>query len=319
MLKSVSLWVFGFTLFAVAVPQAQAAAVGLIVSTKGDVKVQRPAKKDWVKASVMLSLADGSQVKVGPNSQAVVVLYGNGARYEIAPGSVAQLSATACKNIAGPAPKAMSVLPIRQAQILKDSRVAGGRAASTVLRSGTNHLELQSLSNTAVLESRPTFRWRSVEGAAAYKVKLWDENDQQIWQGESATSTLSYPADAPALKPGIEYLWAVTTNVNDTRYKGEGVFRLLADEKSKEVKNELAPLQGAENDAVTGVTRAEIYASYSLWDDAIAAYQQLAQAFPDASNIHKALANLLAEQGRAEESRQHQKRTEALLAENGAP
>jgi len=295
---------------------ALASDVGLIISTRGDVKVYHPKKDKWSKASVMLGVADGGKVQVGPQSEAVVTLFQSGGRFLLPGGSIAVLSPGGCRTLSGPPARPLAALQVRHAQLLQGSRVASGRSAGIVVRSGFDAIELHSLSTTATLDTRPVFKWRAVEGAPSYKIRLWNENDEQIWQSEVTTPGVTYPADAPELKPNVEYLWMVTTAVNDTRFKAEGVFRILPADQREAVTKELSALQatehGMDDDATTGVLRAEIYSRSGLWDDAINCYEKLARSFPDAAVIHATLANLLAEQGRAEQSRQHQKTAEQL-------
>jgi hypothetical protein len=280
---------------------AHAENVGLIASIVGDVQVTRAPGSKTGKASVMQPLPAGSSVRVGPTGRAIVILFQSGARYELGPASVTNLSDQGLRGVSGPAPKSLSALQIRQAKLLAGSRVASGRAASTILRTGPSHLQLQSLSATSVLESRPTFAWSAVKGASSYKVRLWNDEDQVIWQSEAQNTSLAYPADAVALKPEIDYLWTVTTSVGDTLFKGEGLFRVLDAQKIEAVKTEIAALEADKDsdEAVTGVLRAEVYARNELWDDAILAYQQLQAKFPDSEDIRDGLNTLLAGQSRS--------------------
>lgn len=291
---------------------AQAADVGLIASVTGDVKVMDKPGAKWGKASVMQTLVDGSSIKVEPNSGAVIVLFHGGERYQLAPNSVAALTADTCRSVSGPPPKTLPALHIRQAKQLQGSRVASGRAASTVLRGGMAHIELQGLSATSILEARPVFKWSAVPDAASYKVRLWNDADEIIWQSEAQMTSLAYPADAPTLKPGMDYLWTVSTTVKDTLFKGEGIFRVLPPEKQQAVKDELAALGALDDEAISGVLRAEVFARHELWDDAVTTYQQLVEKFPNAAAIREALAALLAGQARGGESRRQQKAAAAL-------
>lgn len=280
---------------------ASAAEAGLLVAVKGDVQTFRPAKNKWSKASLMESVADGGKIKVEANGEATIALFAGGARYQLAPGSVTAVAPDACKTASGPAAKILSALPMKQVKDLAQSRVATGRPGGTVIRGGPHDIELQSLADTSTLAARPVFKWRAVDGAASYKLKVWDEKDDQIWQPEIAATTATYPAGALPLKPGIDYIWRVTATVKGERFTANGIFRVLTTEQKQAVADDLATLAG--DDAATNVLRAEVFARHGLWDDAIAAYEALAAANPDAAVIHIALANLLAEQGRYSQSR----------------
>lgn len=293
---------------ALALPKlADAAEVGLLVAVKGDVQTFRPSKNKWSKASLMESVADGGKIKVAPGGEAVITLYKNGERRQLGPGSVTTVAADACKTASGPAAITLPALPMKQIKDLAQSRVAVGRPGGTVLRGGPLDIELLGLFNTATRDRRPVFRWRAVAGAASYKLKVWDEKDDQIWQAEAVATSATYPADAPELKPGVDYIWRVTATVKGERFSANGIFRVLTHEQRVDAADELQTLPDGD-DAVTQVLRAEFFVRRGLWDDAIAAYQSLAAAHPESAAIHSALANLLAEQGRYAQSRAEMKK-----------
>ncbi len=288
---------------------ASAAEVGLLVAVKGNVQTFRPAKNKWSKASAMESVADGGKIKVEPNGEATIALFKNGARYQLAPGSVTLVAPDSCKTASGPAAKALPAVALRQIKDLAHSRIATGRPGGTVIRGGPHDIELQSLSNTAIL-ARPVFKWRSVDGAASYKLKIWDEKDEQIWQSEVFASTATYPADAPHLKAGIDYIWRVSAMVNGVRFDANGIFRVLTADEQTVVTEEIKTLAAEGDQALNQVLRVEVYARHSLWDDAIAAYESLAAAYPESAAVHGTLANLYNEQGRYAQSRAEQQLAE---------
>ena len=296
------------TLFATMTAAARAADVGLIAGATGDVKVMRAPGAKWGKASVMQTLPGGSSIQVEAGGSAIVVLFEGGARFRLAPGSVSAVTAGTVHGVSGPPPKALPALQIRQAKLLAGSRVAGGRAASTVVRGGSARIELAGLSATSIQEERPLFRWDAVPGATSYKLRLSDADDQIIWQSTAQNTSIAYPPDAVALTPEVDYLWTVTTTADNTIFKGEGIFRVLSADKRKAVQDELAALdqpkadEEAYDEATLGVLRAEVFARHQLWDDAIMTYQQLAQKFPDADAIGEALSSLLTGQARTDKA-----------------
>lgn len=298
MLKSFLTFFIAFPALFFPVEAVRADNVGLIASLSGNVQVMRAPGAKSVKASVMQSLAPGSKISVAPGGRATVILFQDGARYELSPGSVTSVAANSCQGLSGPAPKSLAALPIRQRKLLASSQVASGRAASTTMR-GPEQIGLQSLSATSISQARPVFEWGAVQGAASYQVQLWDENNEMVWQGESSATRLVYPENAPALQAETDYQWIVTTLIGEKPLKGEGVFRILNGEKIAAANAELAALDPALDEALAGVLRAEIFARYELWDDAIATYQQLAAKFPDSQTIDEALTQLLFGQARA--------------------
>ena len=290
---------------------ARAADVGLIASVSGPVEFFRPAKAKWSKASPMQTLAVNSKVKTGPQGSAVVVLFEGGKRFQIAGDSVVSVSATECQKVSGAAPKALAPLAVRHVGLLKGSRIAGGKSASYVVRSG-KQMELQSLAETASLQTRPTFRWKAIPGATSYKVRLEDQDGTQIWQGETTETNIAFPANLPDLKAGGDYVWTVTTIVGNDTSKATGLFWLLPAEKLKGVNDELEALKEVEDEATRQVLRAEIYARAELWDEAIASYEKLAELSPELGSAHAQLAELLSAQGRKEEADRRRKLAEGL-------
>lgn len=62
--------------------------------------------------------------------------------------------------------------------------------------------------NTLVLDAQPVFRWHDT-GATGYRVAVI-QGGRALWQQTSvAGTTLIYPADAPPLTPGVDYLLRV--------------------------------------------------------------------------------------------------------------
>jgi len=67
-----------------------------------------------------------------------------------------------------------------------------------------------------VLETRPTFVWTPVPDAASYKITLYDQRDNILWQTTTAEPQVAYPADREPLAAG-EYAWDVLVTVGNRR------------------------------------------------------------------------------------------------------
>jgi hypothetical protein len=71
-------------------------------------------------------------------------------------------------------------------------------------------IEVKGLSNTWILEERPTFRWNSVKGAESYKVTLYrDSREEPLWQSTTTETEIPYPQSQGPLNPGLNYNWDV--------------------------------------------------------------------------------------------------------------
>ncbi|HEX8551877.1 MAG TPA: DUF928 domain-containing protein [Abditibacteriaceae bacterium] len=298
---------------------AEAADAGVLVSVQKDVKVHLPGGKVR-RAGAMQSLPAGSRVQVGTGGRAVVVLLKDGSRYVLGSGSVSSIAADDLKSVSGPTAGRLPSLKLQQAKILQGSRVAYGRSASMVVR-GEDKIELQSLAGGATLQDRPVFKWSPVPGATSYKIRLEDDNDRQILVREATTSEVAYPADAPPLKSGVEYLWRVSTVVGDNLWTQHSNFHVLSDKKRQALQAELDALketdkpEDAEEAALNSVLQAEVYAKYDLLDDAITIYEQLIAKNPDSAALHSTLATLLADQNRMESSKRSIERATKLSQE----
>ncbi|HEX8835287.1 MAG TPA: hypothetical protein VF719_13855, partial [Abditibacteriaceae bacterium] len=225
------------TAFAALSPAVLAADAGVVAIAQNDVKMQLPGGKAR-RAGAMQSLPENTRVQVGAGSRAVVVIYKDGSRYSLAAGSTATVSEDGLKVVSGPPATRLPNLNMRQAKILQSSRVAYGRSASTVVR-GNAKPELMTLTGGTTLDARPTFMWAAFPKATAYKVRLFDANDKQIWEHDVTGTSITYPAEAPALRPGVDYLWTLSTVVDGEVKKTDGGFRILTDAQKQELQVEL--------------------------------------------------------------------------------
>ena len=294
-----------------------------VVAVAQDVRLQMPGQTKARAVSAMQNLPDGARLRVGAGGRAVVVLYADGSRFSLPAGSVAVFSAAGLKTEGAIAPKRLPNLKLQQAKVLRNSRIAYGRSASTIMRQGEN-IELQSLMFGATMEARPTFRWSAVSQAVSYKLQLLDDNDAPVFEREVSGTSLVYPPDAPILKPEIDYAWSVSTLAAGKNWTKEGTFRLLSPEKIAVAKSELAALEtdeaGAvvEDDAIlNGVLRAEILRKYDLLDDAAAIYQMLVEKNSGSVALHMAFSEILASQNRFDASRAHREIAEKLQKADG--
>lgn len=156
---------------------------------------------------------------------------------------------------------------------------------------------------TALLESRPNFRWTAINSADRYVVKLMDWEETIIWRLESGQSILDYPRAEQALDYGNEYFLQVTA------YQGEKLittgianFRILEKEHHSDVKRMESEYQEAPFILASG------YASLELYDLATAKIREIIETDMDNKHLNKMLANIYLKQGKVSEAR-------ALLAQ----
>jgi hypothetical protein len=84
---------------------------------------------------------------------------------------------------------------------------------------------------TYLLDDRPKFRWNPVSDATAYTVQLW-AGREVYWTATVSQPSMDYPADRPALQPGVDYTLTVDTDtgkssLDEAPVPGGIGFRLL--------------------------------------------------------------------------------------------
>ena len=130
---------------------------------------------------------------------------------------------------------------------------------------------------TSVRETRPAFRWRTVAGATRYQLTVsGDQGD--LWSRETPSTSLDYPADAPALTAGGDYRCAVRA--------------------MSETGPLVADLAGIEQATRATATPAAMYLTGSylvgrgLYAEAAARFTELCRITPDAPGPHEALGKV---------------------------
>lgn len=97
--------------------------------------------------------------------------------------------------------------------------------------------------STRLMSTQPKLRWNATTGATTYTVGI----DPIGWVAETTATELIYPASAPPLQPGVDYLlWVRADNGRSSQEEnlpGLG-FRLLESSEMEKVKASTARLQG---------------------------------------------------------------------------
>lgn len=289
--------VMALSLLGRAATGAWAANAGLIVTASGDVQVKSP-DSGWSAAGSFTGLANDSHIKVGDRGSAIVVLYKDGSRFQASAGSTLTVTENAVQSTGGPALTRLPSLKLQHVALLQSSRIAGGRPAAVTLRDPAEAvIEVRSLGISSTLDSRPNFSWESIKDATSYKIRVWDAENKLIWQKDVPGDSCAYPADAPLLKPGVEYIWEINTATAAGNYKGEGLFTVMEPDKKAAVAAELEAVGDLGDESATDTIKIEIYSRYNLWDDAISTYKKLNDRTPGSPVVLDNLAKVLGDQG----------------------
>lgn len=150
---------------------------------------------------------------------------------------------------------------------------------------------------TRVLTLTPLLRWHDT-GAASYTVMV--RGGGQEWKQEGVTgSEMQYPADAPPLEPGVDYLLVVMDedsgrSSTEDPCKGLG-FRVLSDEERAAVEGQAAEIEALELDEPTRrFVLAAYYAGQELRGEALVLLEELSGTL-DTPAVHLGRGDLLRE------------------------
>ena len=126
---------------------------------------------------------------------------------------------------------------------------------------GTPHLYAPSSAKAYSLT--PTFAWSAPDGAAKVTFRLSTINGIELYNTTTSATTLTYPADAPALKPGMTYRWTILPE-NDMLGGAPAPvpFMVVDGAERTAIQSELA----------TAKDPANVFVQHRVWYDAVAAY-----------------------------------------------
>jgi hypothetical protein len=199
-------------------------------------------------------------------------------------------------NLAG-----LSVAPAYE-QIVKDALQSGRVKITTPLtglagKQGTlmgdpanKAFRLLAPVNIVVETDRPTLRWQGLDGAASYRVTVFDENLNKVAESDSLVAT-EWTA-TPALRRGQTYIWQVRANANNRESVAPGPgasrvrFRVLDQAKIEEIAN--ARRAYANSHLILGL----LYANAGLLDDAEREFNALLKANTQSTVARKLLGSV---------------------------
>ena len=250
--------------------KADAAPVGMAAHVSGNVTVTSGGKKAPLR--LLGRLEDGATISCGPDSRAVVVLFGSGERFQVGAGKSANVRGASVQGgqrlaeLSGPSANAV--------KLLGSARVgaASSRPAKTFQR-------LLFDSPGYLNSAAPRFDWIPVSGARQYRFTLFDNNDTPIWTTSTDQTGVAYPLSAPKLQEKQPYLWTLSAlgasgkAVADTR---GGLITLLSSDDIKSIEGLATDLQNqaaTATDTTPLLLLAEVYLSYGVTGRALEVLQ----------------------------------------------
>jgi hypothetical protein len=257
------------------------------------------------------ALHDGDEVKTSAGAEAEI-LFAAGNWVQVGPGSSMTIKGRPGGVPAGgpegtgkPEGRGGSFEVVQNFLKLKN---AEGSSAVGTLRSGDKPARLSAVSpcQTTVRTPLPTFRWTIDDPATELRLTVYG-GSHVIWQADvSAAASASYPADAPALGPGVTYSWTLESTdplVSPPLRTPASFFDLIAPADAKTLDTDLSQLDANKPGPVTyHLTRASLYFEHGLVDEAIVETQAALASDPDNASLRAILARLYAETGRTHDA-----------------
>jgi hypothetical protein len=134
--------------------------------------------------------------------------------------------------------------------------------------------------------ANPTLFWGQPGTANEFILRVYDSNDNLIYETTVQGKNYTYPLAAPSLKPGETYSWSVEVTNTLMADPAEPVqFVLLSAAECKSLHDALdrIPVDGLQ----AQLQRAQIFEDARLWYDAIAAYSAAIATFPSEPDAYE--------------------------------
>jgi hypothetical protein len=141
----------------------------------------------------------------------------------------------------------------------------------------------------------PAFAWTYDDKAAKFTVVISDDANADVFRAQVSGTQFRYPANAPTLQDGKIYFWSVSTPtslVSSAASNPSGILVVTAEER-EEIDRKLAGISG--NSFSAGVARARVFTDARLWYDAIDAYNQLIERFPNRADFYESRGTIYAQ------------------------
>lgn len=291
-------------------PAETGAPAAVLTSCRGSVVVTR-AGGEAAMATFGLALNDGDEVRTGADAEAEI-MFAAGNWVSVGPNSNMKIKGK--PGSAKEAPKESGNFEV-VTNFLK-LKTSEGTSSISGLRSGEKASALVPMSPvmTKVQSAAPTFAWKIDDPSLELRFTLYNESGVQWKTDVTDATTLAYPADAPALKPGVSYSWTLETTdplVSPPLRTTAAFFEIIAPDDVAALGKELAAIdQNKPGEVTYRLMRASVYFDRGLVADAIGETETALASDPDNASLHAILGKLYAETGRTQEAVQEMQRSQ---------
>lgn len=219
---------------------------------RGRVEVKPAAGGDWKPARPLLALRAGDAVRTSDNASAVVLLSGGRGTVRIEGASGAFTVPTAAA--AGQGQKAKALVEASLGFLAGTTKESSQAVLAT--RSAARPPIIVSPRNGRVLPEALAFEWLGSR-FSRYSVRVSGPAGPVVEGREVTGARWEYPADAPALTPGVRYTLQVTAA---GRPPQDAWFEVVDAERARDVAADLAGLEQALGSSVSPTSRAVLRA-----------------------------------------------------------
>ena len=269
---------------------AAANPLALIASFKGKVQVVPAKGGAATSAAFGRALERGDRVMVGARGAATLFF---------SDGNVIELSERSSVTIGGrvadrPRVGHGSQLPgevfSTVTRFVTGGSAQTGLVAMPSMRGGGEEATLLlAPRRTELLDVRPSFSWRAVDGATRYRIAV-SGGGGELWSRELPGTTIDYPSEVSALAAGADYLWEVRAfdERGEQRHE-ESFFHVLPEADAVAVRGSLERIRdsagGAESPACHFLSGSYLFGR-GLYRDAAGHFEALSRVSPESSAPH---------------------------------
>jgi len=268
---------------------------------KGAVEVKPSGGADWRPAGPLMSLFAGDTVRARDGGSAVILLTGGRGTLRVESGSVPAV-VPGPRAGEGKLQKAQALLSASLGYLTSQAREKPRTVLGT--RSWLKPPAVLSPRNSPVLPGGLGFEWLGSR-LSRYTVQIVGPAGLVFERTGVAGARLDYPAEGPALVPGVRYTFRVTAEGQPPQ---EAWFEVLSPERNRELQASLAALEqevgAAAPSATLAALRAGYLASNGLVHDARRMVLAALAKDPEEPTLHLLLGNLYVQSGLPEQANQ---------------
>ena len=129
------------------------------------------------------------------------------------------------------------------------------------------------------------FQWRTTGSNEGYILTIFDEDEARVVREQVKDPSYKLSSGLDKLKPGENYQWRV--QVLPQTIPAEGLdFTVVSAEERQQIEKDLAVISAADP-YEAGFRRARVFVDHHLWFDAIGAYTELIEKYPNRAELYE--------------------------------